>query len=70
MATLGYVGYVLGPIFSITRTPTITTKKHNGKNYLSWSASMESWFLGQGYHDHLEKVDSIGSAKSDAQEEA
>ena len=31
---------------------------------------MEPWFLSQGYHEHLEKEDSRGSAKSDAQEEA
>ena len=23
------------------------------KNYLSWSASVELWFMGQGYEDHL-----------------
>jgi len=22
---------------------------------LSWSASVELWFLGQGFHDHLEE---------------
>jgi len=22
---------------------------------ISWSASVEMWFLGQGYHDHLEQ---------------
>ncbi|RDX86177.1 hypothetical protein CR513_32524, partial [Mucuna pruriens] len=44
-----------GPIFLISRTPTITLGKRNGKNYLSWFAYMELWFLGQGYHEHLEK---------------
>ena len=44
-----------GPIFSFSGTPTIATAKLNWKNYLSWSASVELWFLGQGYHDHLEK---------------
>ena len=44
-----------GPILSFSGTPTITTAKLNWKNYLSWSASVELWFLGQGHHDHLEK---------------
>lgn len=44
-----------GPTFSIYGTPTITSNKLNGKNYLAWSASVELWFLGQGYHKHLEK---------------
>jgi len=44
-----------GPVFSFSGTPTITIAKLNWKNYLSWSASVELWFLGQGYHDHLEK---------------
>jgi len=43
------------PVFSFSRTLTITTAKLNWKNYLSWFASVELWFLGQGYHDHLEK---------------
>jgi len=34
---------------------TITMTKLNWKNYLSWSTFMELWFLGQLYHDHLEK---------------
>ncbi|XP_040868949.1 uncharacterized protein [Glycine max] len=42
------------PVFSFSGTPTIATAKLNWKNYLSWSASVELWFLGQGY-DHLEK---------------
>jgi len=32
-----------------------TKEKLNGKNYLSWSASIELWFLGQGFHNPLEK---------------
>jgi len=44
-----------GLVFSFSGTPTIATAKLNWKNYLSWSASVELWFLGQGYHDHLEK---------------
>jgi len=45
---------------SFAATPTITTTKLNWKNYLSWSASsMELRFLGQGYHDHLEKDTTI-----------
>ena len=44
------------PIFTsvISRPPTITSEKLIGsENYLSWSASMELWFMGQGYEDHL-----------------
>ena len=38
----------------IPRTPTITSEKLIGSdNYLSWSASVELWFMGQGYEDHL-----------------
>ena len=44
-----------GPAFSISGTPTITSEKLNGKNYLAWSTSVELWFLGQGYHEHLEQ---------------
>ena len=44
-----------GPVFSFSGTPTITTTKLNWKNYQSWSASVELWFLGQVHHDHLEK---------------
>jgi len=29
-------------------TPTITSSRLNWKNYSSWFASMELWFLGQG----------------------
>jgi len=36
-------------------TPTINTTKLNWKNYISWSTSVQLWFLGQGYHDHLVK---------------
>ena len=53
-----------GPVFSFSGTPTITTAKLNWKNYMSWSASVELWFLGQGYHDHLEKgVDAVPNDK-------
>ena len=44
------------PIFTfvISRSPTITLEKLIGsENYLSWSASVELWFMGQGYEDHL-----------------
>ena len=44
------------PIFTsvISRPPTITSEKLiGGENYLSWSTSMELWFMGQGYEDHL-----------------
>jgi len=33
-------------------------EKINWKNYLSWSTSVELWFLGQVYHDHL-KVNAV-----------
>ncbi|RVW79030.1 Retrovirus-related Pol polyprotein from transposon TNT 1-94 [Vitis vinifera] len=49
-------------IFSsiISGSPMITSEKLVGsENYLSWSASVELWFMGQGYEDHLvtQKVD-------------
>ena len=51
-----------GPTFSFSGTPTITTAKLNWKNYLSWSASVELWFLGQGYYDHLKTgIDTVPS---------
>ncbi|RVW96841.1 hypothetical protein CK203_026078 [Vitis vinifera] len=44
------------------------------KNYLSWSASVELWFMGQGYEDHLvtqeadiPEVDRVQWRKIDAQ---
>ena len=38
----------------ISGSPTITSEKLIGsENYLSWSASVELWFMGQGYEDHL-----------------
>jgi len=40
---------------SFSGTTSIILEKLNGKNYLSWSASVELWFLGQGFHDHLEE---------------
>jgi len=43
-----------GPTFFIFGTPTITSEKLNGKNYLAWSTSIELWFLGKIYHEHLE----------------
>ncbi|RVW15371.1 hypothetical protein CK203_082635 [Vitis vinifera] len=44
------------PIFTsvISGSPNITLEKLIGsENYLSWSASVELWFMGQGYEDHL-----------------
>ena len=44
------------PIFTsvIFGSPTITSEKLIGsENYPSWSASVELWFMGQGYEDHL-----------------
>ncbi|RVW36465.1 Retrovirus-related Pol polyprotein from transposon TNT 1-94 [Vitis vinifera] len=53
----------------------ITSEKLVGsENYLSWSASVELWFMGQGYEDHLvtqeadiPEVDRIQWRKIDAQ---
>ncbi|RDX93987.1 hypothetical protein CR513_23673, partial [Mucuna pruriens] len=44
-----------GSIISFLETPTITSEKLNWKNYRAWLDSVELWFLGQGFHDHLEK---------------
>ena len=65
------------PIFTsvISRSPTITSEKLIGsENYLSWSASVEFWFMGQGYEDHLitledaiPNVDKVQWKKIDAQ---
>ena len=43
-------------IFSsvISGSPMITSEKLvDSENYLSWSASVELCFMGQGYEDHL-----------------
>ncbi|RVW90301.1 hypothetical protein CK203_036754 [Vitis vinifera] len=53
----------------------ITSEKLVGsENYLSWSASVELWFMGQGYEDHLvtqeaniPDVDKVQWRKIDAQ---
>ncbi|RVW82963.1 Retrovirus-related Pol polyprotein from transposon RE2 [Vitis vinifera] len=38
----------------ISGSPMITLEKLVGsENYLSWSASVELWFMGQGYEDHF-----------------
>ena len=38
----------------ISGSPIITSEKLVGsENYLSWSSSVELWFIGQGYEDHL-----------------
>jgi len=44
-----------GSAISFSGSPCITSEKLNGQNYLSWSAAVEMWFLGQRHHDHLEK---------------
>ncbi|KAJ9671256.1 hypothetical protein PVL29_027306 [Vitis rotundifolia] len=64
-------------IFSsvIFGSPMITSEKLVGsENYLSWSASVELWFMGQGYEDHLvtqetdiPEVDRVQWRKIDAQ---
>ena len=59
----------------ISGSPTITSEKLIGsENYLSWSAFMELWFMGQGYEDHLitpedaiSNVDKVHWKKIDAQ---
>ena len=65
------------PIFTsvISRSPIIILEKLIGsENYLFWSASMELWFMGQGYEDHLitqedgiPNVDKVQWKKIDAQ---
>ena len=65
------------PIFTsiICESPIITSEKLIGsENYLSWSASVELWFMGQGYEDHLitpedaiPTVDKVQWKKIDAQ---
>ncbi|KAJ9685021.1 hypothetical protein PVL29_017164 [Vitis rotundifolia] len=64
-------------IFSsvISGPPIITLEKLVGsENYLSWFASVELWFMGQGYEDHLvtqeadiPEVDKVQWRKIDAQ---
>src|SRR5215470_762842 len=39
--------------FAFSETPTLTSEKLNGKNFLDWSAAVDIWFLGQGLSDHL-----------------
>ena len=41
---------------NFANTPVISSEKLNGSgNYMSWFASVELWFVGQGYEDHLVK---------------
>ncbi|KAL6333578.1 hypothetical protein AAG906_028763 [Vitis piasezkii] len=50
------------PIFTsvISGSPTITSEKLIGsENYLSWSASVELWFMGQCCEDHLVTPDDV-----------
>ncbi|RVW17929.1 hypothetical protein CK203_117122 [Vitis vinifera] len=64
-------------IFSsvISGSPMITSEKLVGsENYLSWSASVKLWFMGQGYENHLvtqeaniPEVDRVQWRKIDAQ---
>ncbi|XP_022631730.1 probable histone acetyltransferase HAC-like 1 [Vigna radiata var. radiata] len=46
---------VSGNTLSFSESPSITSEKLNGKNYLSRSAAIEMWFLGLGIYDHLER---------------
>ena len=52
----------------------ITEKLVSSENYLSWYASVELWFMGQGYEAHLvtqeadiPEVDRVQWRKIDAQ---
>ena len=59
----------------LSGSPLITSEKLIGsENYLSWSASVELWFMDQGYEDHLvtqeadiPEVDRVQWRKIDAQ---
>ena len=59
----------------ISGSPIITSEKLIGsENYLSWSAFVELWFMGQGYEDHLvtpedaiPDIDKVQWKKIDAQ---
>ncbi|RVW98206.1 Retrovirus-related Pol polyprotein from transposon RE1 [Vitis vinifera] len=59
----------------LSGSPLITSEILVGsENYLSWSASVELWFMGQGYEDHLvtqeadiPEVDRVQWRKIDAQ---
>ena len=72
-----WIWQLKNPIFTsvISGSPTITSEKLIGsENYLSWSASVELWFIGQGYEDHLitpedviPSVDKVHWKKIDAQ---
>ena len=38
----------------ISKSPTITSEKLIGsEKYFFWLASVELWFMGQGYEEHL-----------------
>ena len=41
--------------FVFSGSPSITSEKLNGKNYMDWQNAVEIWFLGQGLDDHLTK---------------
>ena len=64
------------PIFTtiISRSPITSEKLIGSETYLSWSTSVELWFMGQGYEDHLvtpedaiPDVDKVQWKKIDAQ---
>ncbi|BAU01817.1 hypothetical protein VIGAN_11113600, partial [Vigna angularis var. angularis] len=60
-----------GSTLSFSGSPSITSEKLNGKNYLSWSAAVEMWFLGQGHYDHLERDGShVPTEKADQWKQA
>nr|CAN82597.1 hypothetical protein VITISV_020213 [Vitis vinifera] len=59
---------------SVTSRSLMITSENlvSSENYLSWSASVELWFMGQGYEDHLvtqeadiPEVDRIASLKEE-----
>ncbi|RVW13553.1 Retrovirus-related Pol polyprotein from transposon TNT 1-94 [Vitis vinifera] len=67
------------PVFGFLAIPATSDRApppspRLGENYLSWSASVELWFMGQGYEDHLVtqeadilEVDRVQWRKIDAQ---
>ena len=52
--------------FVFSGSPSITSEKLNGKNYMDWQNAVEIWFLGQGLSDHLtQKVADVNAVDQD-----
>lgn len=52
--------------FAFSGSPSITSEKLNGKNYMDWHAAVDIWFLGQGLSDHLTtKSEAINAVERD-----